>query len=89
MAGRHVPADELRRLAEEFARSARLSEDTLARLDHAIEALEGRWDGAVQQAFHRQFKALRPQLARLGAHLDLISREVNALVDRFDMADRS
>ena len=89
MPERQVPSEDLRRMAEEFARAGRASEDTLARLDHAVEVMEKKWGGATQQSFYRQFRSLRPQMARLGAHLDLIAREVNALVERFESVDRS
>jgi WXG100 family type VII secretion target len=76
-------------MADEFAWAGRASEDMLARLDRAIEVLEKKWGGAAQQSFYRQFRSLRPQMARLGSHLDLIAREVNALVERFESADGS
>jgi WXG100 family type VII secretion target len=89
VAERQVPTDDLRRMAEEFARAGRVSEETLARLDRMLETLEKKWGGATQQAFYLQFRSLRPQIARLGAHMDLIAREVDALVERFESADRT
>ncbi len=81
---------------EEARRSLKKGVDTLA---HAVRvtlgpkghcvALDKKWGGANHESFHRQFRSLRPQMARLGAHLDLIAREVNALVDRFESVDRS
>jgi len=89
VAERHVPAEDLRRIAEEFDRASRVSEETLDRLDRMLEILEGKWGGATREVFYSQFRSLRPQMARLGSHLDLISREIRALVERFETADRS
>jgi WXG100 family type VII secretion target len=88
MTQRQVPTQGLRRVAEEFARAGRVSEETLTRLDRMLEALEREWDGATQEAFYLQFRSLRPHMARLGAHLDLIAREVDGVVERFESVDR-
>jgi WXG100 family type VII secretion target len=85
----HLPTDDLRQLATEFGRAGQVSHETLARLERSLTALEKKWSGATQEAFYRQFESLRPQMARLGVHLQLVAQQVEALVQKFESADRS
>jgi len=89
MGASHLPTDDLRQLAAELGRAGKASDEALARLDRSLAALEKKWHGATQEAFYRQFESLRPQMARLGVHLQLVAQQVEALVQKYESADRS
>ncbi|OFV84399.1 MAG: hypothetical protein A2W26_10420 [Acidobacteria bacterium RBG_16_64_8] len=89
MPSSHLPTEDLRRLASELGRAGRVNDEALAGLDRSLAALEVKWSGAAQEAFYRQFQSLRPQMARLGVHLQLVAQQVEALVQRFESVDRS
>lgn len=89
MPSSHLPIEDLRRLATELGRAGQVSDEALAGLDRSLAAVEKKWRGAAQEAFYRQFQSLRPQMARLGVHLQLMAQQVEALVRSFESVDRS
>jgi WXG100 family type VII secretion target len=89
MPSSHLPAEDLRQLASELGRAGRVNNEALAGLERRLAALEKKWKGAAQEAFYRQFQDLRPHMARLSAHLQLVAEQVEALVQRYESVDRS
>lgn len=83
-----IQPDELRKAAQEFTQASKDTAATLKRLDDATGELESKWAGVSQQVFYKQYTELRQYMAGFSALLTNIAREMNAMAERFEDADR-
>ena len=88
MADMLIQPDELRKAAAEFIHAGRDTTDILKRLDDTTSELEKQWAGATQQVFFKQYRDLRGYMEGFSALMENISREMNAMAERFEEEDR-
>ncbi len=79
--------DELRKAAGTFNESKNSLAELTKKLDETTKALETKWVGVSQEVFFKQYKELRQYLEGFGLILGNISREMEAMADRFEQAD--
>ncbi|MFW9935957.1 MAG: WXG100 family type VII secretion target [Candidatus Thorarchaeota archaeon] len=87
MSERFVPSDDLRRAALEFAKANQEALAILKRLELASKKLEKKWTGSTQEMFLRHYESCRSQFENAATHMDLIAKELEAIVDRFEEVD--
>lgn len=74
-----INADDLQHTARQFKKAGGDMLASMKSLDDAISALEGKWDGAAQQVFYRNYKDLHQAMAGLSAMMKSIATELEAL----------
>lgn len=80
--------DELRQGAEEFSQAGKELQEIVKHLDETTQALERKWSGASQQVFYQQYGELRQYVDGFTVLLANISKEMHAIAERFEKADR-
>lgn len=83
-----VPTDELYEAAKEFDEVGKASQLLVERLERATSELEKKWSGAAKQVFFKNYKQWHQTMQGHIALLNSISREMNAMADRFEQADK-
>jgi WXG100 family type VII secretion target len=88
MGERFVPSDDLRRVALEFAEASEEALTILKRLELASKELDEKWTGSTQEMFTKHYESCRSLFENAATHMDLIAKELEAIADRYETADR-
>ena len=83
-----IPIDGLYRTASEFKTAGEESQQLVVRLENAMNALDKEWDAASKQVFYKNYEDWRLHMQGFAALLENISREINAIADRFEKEDK-
>ena len=81
------PAD-VHEAAGEFRRASKDLQKLVNHLDKTMDGLQGRWQSSTQQLFYRDYKLWQQQSLGLAQILSNISRELEAMAQRFAAADQ-
>lgn len=79
---------EVHQVAGEFRRASKEMQKLAGGLDISMETLQSKWQGSTQQLFFRDYKLWQQQSLGLAQILANISRELEAMAERFAAADQ-
>lgn len=79
---------EVHEIAGEFRQAGKEMQKIAGNLDKTMEVLQTKWQGSTQQLFYRDYKLWQQQSLGLAQLLSNISRELEAMAERFAIADQ-
>lgn len=80
---------QLRETASVFAKGTETLQALLKDLNETVEDLEKEWSGVSQETFYKQYQDLQKYLDAFAAISTNISKEMNAMADRFEKLDNA
>lgn len=83
-----IEPNDLRVAAEEFRGAELQLGEIVKKLDDVTTDLKGKWEGAAQQVFYKEYETLRGYMEVFGKVINEISMEMHGLADRFEAADQ-
>jgi WXG100 family type VII secretion target len=88
MPGVIIEPDQVREVAEEFRKASKSNQEVVKTLDDAMKNLHDHWQSASQQMFYRDYKEWHEYAVGSVALLANIAKELEAIADRFVLADK-
>jgi WXG100 family type VII secretion target len=85
---RFVPIEDIRQAAKAFSKASKESRLLLKGLEETTKNLTDKWEGATSQFFYKHYQSFQPQMEGAAAHMDLIAKELDAIANRYESADR-
>lgn len=83
-----ISPTEVHEIAGEFRRASKEMQKLVSGLDTSMEVLQSKWQGSTQQLFFSDYKLWHQQSLGLTQILANISRELDAMAERFAAADQ-
>ncbi|GIL15521.1 MAG: hypothetical protein BroJett039_06940 [Chloroflexota bacterium] len=83
-----VSPSDIHEAATDFRRASKDMQKLASNLDSTMERLQGKWQGSSQQLFYRDYKLWQQQSLGLAQMLANISKELEAMAERFAAADQ-
>lgn len=78
---------ELKKISKEFEIASQDTAAIISRLQKIVKDLELSWDDAGQQAFYRYYQEWNSHISGVSQLLSLTADELNAIADRYSLAD--
>lgn len=73
--------------AEEFAKAHEEIQAILERLAATVVSLEDKWSGTSQQMFYKYYTEWQEHIEGFNHLLDVVTKEMHAMADRFEHLD--
>ncbi|WP_435924034.1 WXG100 family type VII secretion target [Paenibacillus sp. DYY-L-2] len=83
-----ITPEEIDKVASQFTSSAEQSEQMKNKLNSAIQAMQGQWEGMTQQKFFNQFEQDKKNMDLYITMLREVAKELTAIATRFRNADQ-
>ena len=83
-----IPTDKLHEAASEFTEVSKESQLLVERLEKVTGGLQTDWESASQQLFFKNYKQWHQHMQGYVTLLDMIAKEMHAMADRYEEADK-
>ena len=83
-----ISPENLRHAADEFRLANKDAQRIVLRLEKVASGLQEQWSGVTQELFFREYKDWLTSMGGFLALLTGIANEMQAMAERFDVADR-
>lgn len=83
------PISELRRVGGEFKAASQQTNETLTRLNRAVNALESQWEGAAKQRFYQEYRQWETGLHQFIQLLETAGQRLETMANEVSEADRA
>ncbi|MDQ0087471.1 WXG100 family type VII secretion target [Paenibacillus anaericanus] len=83
-----ITPEEMDRISTQFKTGATQSQEISTKLNSAIQAMQGQWDGMTQQRFFQRYETDKKNMQTYIQMLNEVSDELKTISDRFRAADQ-